>query len=388
MKNLFLAIIGVLGFLANEANAQITMDTNGDWNLGTNWVGNTAAGVGDDAFIDGGGGTDATVVSSDDITVNTLVLGNNSTITIDATGKLTIDNLGSDAFVTNNGAEITVDGDLTINGNLVANNNLILNVTGTLIIDGDVVLKNGAELTFDPGSSTSISGNLTAGTGTILNIDAPVTVGGDLDIQSGTITGTAGNLTVEGDCIGAECGSAVLPIELYSFNVMAKNSGVEVLWSTASEENFDYFTVERSGDGFTFEGISTVSGNGNSQERIDYSFMDNNPLLGLSYYRLTATDLDGTFEVFDIAGVNYEGNFESKIYPNPCSSNNLFVQMNDNQETAHVTIHNLSGELVFGEELTAFSSQISLPGNIENGIYLVTVSNSSTSQKQRLVLNR
>lgn len=85
-----------------------------------------------------------------------------------------------------------------------------------------------------------------------------------------------------------------LPIELVSFN--ARNDGPAVLleWTTASEIDNQYFTVERSTDGFTYAPVLHTPGAGNSQNAIDYRAHDAEPLAGVSYYRLRQTDFDGT----------------------------------------------------------------------------------------------
>ena len=386
MKNFLIIIIGTIFLMANEAYSQGTMEKDGNWNVDNNWVSKTAAGFGQDVVLNIN--IDATVISTDDITANSLTMNNGSTITIEAGGKLTIDNTGVDALTTINRTAITVNGELTINGNLVVNNSLTLNVKGDLIINGDVILKNNADLTFDSGSSTIISGYLTAGTNTILNIDGPVTIGGDFDIRSGTINGAAGNLAIQGDCLGAECGSEVLPIQLLEFNVQGEDGGISIFWATATEENFDYFSVERSTDGDQFEVIGTIAGNGNSFERQDYSFRDINPILGYAYYRLKATDIDGFEESFQVEGINTGGQFSSQVSPNPLMSDNFSVQVNQIVAGATVQIYDVTGDLVFSWPLLSFISDIEVPENMENGVYLLTIMADSMTQKHRLVLNR
>lgn len=87
--------------------------------------------------------------------------------------------------------------------------------------------------------------------------------------------------------------AAALPIELLSFDARPKDSEVFVNWLTASEINTDYFSVERSPDGVIFESIGTVRAAGNSTHFLSYSFVDNDPLSGSSFYRLKETDFDG-----------------------------------------------------------------------------------------------
>jgi hypothetical protein len=65
------------------------------------------------------------------------------------------------------------------------------------------------------------------------------------------------------------------------------NNKVDITWSTATETNNKYFTIERSANGTDFVAIGTVNGAGTSSSVNNYSFVDINPLTGVSYYRLT-----------------------------------------------------------------------------------------------------
>ena len=51
-----------------------------------------------------------------------------------------------------------------------------------------------------------------------------------------------------------------LPVELMDFNVACNEGHVKINWATASENNNEYFTVERSDDGINFEIIGKVTG--------------------------------------------------------------------------------------------------------------------------------
>jgi hypothetical protein len=88
--------------------------------------------------------------------------------------------------------------------------------------------------------------------------------------------------------------STPLPIELISFEGRTVGYANELSWSTASERNNDHFDVERSTDGMHFQRIGTVAGEGNSQQLLHYTLLDEAPINGLNYYRLLQTDEDGT----------------------------------------------------------------------------------------------
>ena len=99
-----------------------------------------------------------------------------------------------------------------------------------------------------------------------------------------------------------------LPIELLYFQ--AKNWGInnKLIWSTASQYNNDFFTIEKSEDGIFFDEIIRVKGAGNSAHQLFYSEYDYDVNPGINYYRLKQTDYDGRYEIFDIVSVDNTDN--------------------------------------------------------------------------------
>jgi hypothetical protein len=100
--------------------------------------------------------------------------------------------------------------------------------------------------------------------------------------------------------------NSMLPVELVSFYGVRTPKQNVLFWTTFSETNNDYFLVERSEDGQYWEGLTKVEGAGNSTSVIDYTYYDNHPLEGVSYYRLKQTDFDGNFEYSDIVSIKRE----------------------------------------------------------------------------------
>ncbi len=114
----------------------------------------------------------------------------------------------------------------------------------------------------------------------------------------------------------------LLPIELLKFTAKLLDTDVALLeWITASEINNDYFTIEKSDDGITWEEISTINGAGNSSIALSYSDVDNSPLPGLSYYRLKQTDFDGNYTYSIPRSIRNENmnDLPLIIYPNPAT---------------------------------------------------------------------
>jgi hypothetical protein len=109
-----------------------------------------------------------------------------------------------------------------------------------------------------------------------------------------------------------------LPIELTRFEVNCQGSEKLLSWTTATEINNHYFTLERSFDALHWEVAGTVQGAGTSLTIINYTFTDTRQDYRTVYYRLKQTDYDGTFEYSRIISANCASNTLS-IYPNPNS---------------------------------------------------------------------
>lgn len=148
---------------------------------------------------------------------------------------------------------------------------------------------------------------------------------------------------------GSKGGSNPLPIELLEFDAQKLNNDVEVIWTTTSEINNDFFKVERSSDGVNFYDIGTVNGAGNSNMVLNYSFIDYNHLEGISYYRLTQVDFNGDFSKSEIVAINFQSERENNIvaFPNP-SNGNVFVQLSGLEENKKVLVVLTD---IFGREL-------------------------------------
>lgn len=107
-----------------------------------------------------------------------------------------------------------------------------------------------------------------------------------------------------GSCLYNKSGKKIdpfLPVELLYFKPVVKDGTVVLNWSTGSETNNDYFTIERSLDGYNWVSILSIRGQGNSTKKSVYELYDRVfGLSGIVYYRLSQTDYDGKREVFDI----------------------------------------------------------------------------------------
>jgi sugar lactone lactonase YvrE len=138
--------------------------------------------------------------------------------------------------------------------------------------------------------------------------------------------------------------SSSLPVELTSFQGKLMDNGNQLNWKTASELNNKGFEVERSIGGQDWENIGFIQGNGTTQERKDYSFLDEIPSSDINYYRLKQIDFDGKFEYSEIISIeNKKINTITQIFPNPVSD---FLNLTSSEHITRIAIYNNLGQLM------------------------------------------
>lgn len=176
---------------------------------------------------------------------------------------------------------------------------------------------------------------------------------------------------------------SVLPVSwLYVRAVLDKRKTVGVAWGTISEENADYFEVQRSADGVYFRSLGQVEARGTTNETQHYYFRDMRPLSGWSYYRLRQFDLNGSSSYSNIAAMNMAevAGVELQVWPNPWSGDQLNIEVSESLLFDHVTLMDASGKVVWQQRVPIASTQkIEVP-NMPVGWYTL-----SLFQGQRLV---
>ena len=136
---------------------------------------------------------------------------------------------------------------------------------------------------------------------------------------------------------------------MVEFNVVCTENSTQLSWVTESEQNNDYFNIERSSDGLNFETIKEVSGSGSTNFSSSYSVIDDRPLGGLSYYRLSQTDYDGSNEVLGVLSTEWPCTKLSnglKLFPNPTDGDVNLVIAHDYRGNYVVEIFDAIGKLV------------------------------------------
>ncbi len=159
---------------------------------------------------------------------------------------------------------------------------------------------------------------------------------------------------------------AVLPVELTTFTGTATDTGNLLQWNTGSETHNAGFGIERSCDGWSFQTIGFVPGQGTVQSPHTYRFTDENPPSGLQYYRLRQVNMDGTDAFSEIIAILTTGHTETfALYPNP-TADILYVR---SQET-EINLYNHLGQLVRHFMVTSETVALNI-SDIAPGLYWV-----------------
>lgn len=79
--------------------------------------------------------------------------------------------------------------------------------------------------------------------------------------------------------------------------------GTMLVWSTDYEDNTGRFIVERSENGTHFEQVGIIEAAGNSEDVLEYHFLDLMATPDAPFYRLRVVDLDGSYSHGNVAEI-------------------------------------------------------------------------------------
>lgn len=146
-----------------------------------------------------------------------------------------------------------------------------------------------------------------------------------------------------------------LPIELLYFDGEMVGEDNLLTWATASEQNNDFFTLERSRNGIDFEVLAVVPGAGTSTTTLHYDQFDYDPYAGTTYYRLKQTDFDGQYTYSQTITLNrrMEQAEVSDLFPNPANSTVNFELNTPKSGKVQVELFDNAGRLIASSDYDA-----------------------------------
>ncbi len=212
------------------------------------------------------------------------------------------------------------------------------------------------------------------------------------NINSGSLRSTSAQTFSEKIfIIGSTDAANPLPVELIDFKATLNNGYVKLDWETASEKDNDFFEIQRSYDGKTFEAIGVEEGNGTTLSGALYNFIDYAPLSGTSYYRLKQVDFDGDYEYSPVVSVTINKASHFSIVPNPTTDQQVNLRLDGfhPEQTINVKIFNLQGASMFTGQFSPnelWNSPLPITTSLNSGIYIVEVVQGNTKKQVRLAV--
>ena len=170
-----------------------------------------------------------------------------------------------------------------------------------------------------------------------------------------------------------------LPVQLINFTALKNNSNrtTKLQWNVTNETNMDHYEVERSADGRTFHSISNISGR-NQNSNNSYSSTDNNPPIGVSYYRLKMVGMAGEEKYSKILSVDFRSD-QFSLYPTVLGQGENLYVTNSNNIPLQISFYNTSGKMV--ATTTSSSNQLSTDKlQALKGIFIYKVVSSDMQQ--------
>lgn len=182
--------------------------------------------------------------------------------------------------------------------------------------------------------------------------------------------------------------STSLPVEFTSFEGTLKNNTVELKWVVASELNNDYYEVQRSRGGSSFETIGRVLGAGTSSNTLYYNYTDETPLNGNNYYRLKQVDFDESFQYSKIVVANFNTTTRVSVYPTVARTETIIridASMTSSAQFSVLDIH--------GKPLKTFTRPVNIGYNkvslniddLTAGVYFISIEQNNTRKVLKFV---
>ena len=237
------------------------------------------------------------------------------------------------------------------------------------LVDDDGDFSNGGTTCYFNGDAT----------GTVISYSNPVIS------VSGISNSHIANNSTRYVTIGSIAQTTPLPVELLNFNAKCIDNNTTLTWTTASEINNDYFTIERSFDGIDFDEITTANGNGNSSSSTTYQWIDKNNTNQTSYYRLKQTDFDGNTVLLETKAITCNNIRKISIYPNPFN-NSFTINLDENTRyPITLEIRDYLGRLVHNQIIKANNTNIAIDKKLINGTYAVKIFNETSQLVKKVI---
>ncbi|HEY6505198.1 MAG TPA: T9SS type A sorting domain-containing protein [Chitinophagaceae bacterium] len=185
-----------------------------------------------------------------------------------------------------------------------------------------------------------------------------------------------------------------LPLRWISFEAKPVNSDVQLLWKTASEENTDYFIIQRSDNGANYYDIGLVNAVGTGGNQYLFTDIAAMKKAGVKkwYYRIKCIDIDTKASISRVVTVKVDKNVtQVQVLPNPVVNELKLVINATGNGNAVVRVMNMEGKLVLQRQVNVNRGENVITTDathLPNGVYILQVTNEGSSATGRFLIQR
>lgn len=164
------------------------------------------------------------------------------------------------------------------------------------------------------------------------------------------------------------------------------DAGVKLEWIVGDETDVVNYELQRSSPDMVFSNIADVPGNGTGPGVFNYAYIDEDPLLGESWYRVKVINGDGAFDFSPAIQIAFFGHNDLVVFPNP-TADILYMGVDEVNGTFKMDLFDMSGKLVKSQTWESDSSllaEIDMT-DLRPGFYFYRVSNGSALYRGKVM---
>ena len=186
------------------------------------------------------------------------------------------------------------------------------------------------------GITTGSRADLLAAICDVANWQTDETTTYDISPGGSNFSGVAPQFTITG---------STLPVSWETFTAMLQHQDLLLKWTTQSEPDNRYFTVQHSVDGSSWTDLGELAAQGREAAGSSYQFLHRSPGIGMHYYRLRQTDIDGRFTYSSILTATVPSSMGLRVYPNP-GRKQVTISTGNSITLLQLRLYNSSGQLI------------------------------------------
>jgi hypothetical protein len=185
--------------------------------------------------------------------------------------------------------------------------------------------------------------------------------------------------------------SQSLPIDFLNVKAFQVGQAIKVYWTSATEKDMLAYQIERSTDALQYSTIGRLSARGNASGQTAYEYADVQPLLGKSFYRVKAVDINGRSTYSAIVKMQF-GRVDNTltIYPNPVVDQINLQIIGLKPDSYRLQVFNDVGQCLIEKTIVYTGGyglhQIPLLPNMKKGPYRLLLRNRTWFYKQNFLV--